>query len=42
VSDALERAEALLAAHEPTPIPDDARREARAAFQRYARGAGSH
>jgi trimethylamine:corrinoid methyltransferase-like protein len=38
VSDALERADALLAAHVPTPIPDDARREARAAFERYARG----
>ena len=42
VSDALERAEALLAAHVPTPIPDDARREARAAFERYARGAGAY
>jgi trimethylamine--corrinoid protein Co-methyltransferase len=41
VSDALERAEAVLAAHVPTPIPDDARREARAAFERYARGAGA-
>ncbi len=41
VSDALERAEAMLAAHEPTPIPDDARREARAAFERYAHGAGA-
>ena len=44
VSGALERAEALLATHVPTPIPDDARRAARAAFERYARGAssGSH
>ncbi len=41
VSDALERAEAVLAAHVPTPIPDDARREARAVFERYARGAGA-
>lgn len=41
VSDALERARAVLAAHVPTPIPDDARREARAAFERYARGAGA-
>ncbi len=41
VSDALERAEALLATHVPTPIPDDALREARAAFERYARGAGA-
>jgi hypothetical protein len=40
VSDALERAEALLAAHVPTYLPDDARREALAAFERYARGAG--
>lgn len=40
VSDALERAEALLAAHVPTPIPDDARREARAVFERYLRDAG--
>jgi trimethylamine--corrinoid protein Co-methyltransferase len=36
VSDALERAEAVLVEHEPTPIPDDVRREARAAFERYA------
>jgi trimethylamine:corrinoid methyltransferase-like protein len=44
VSDALERAEALMAAHAPTPVPDDARREARAVFERYARsvGVGSH
>ncbi|MEI6448719.1 MAG: trimethylamine methyltransferase family protein [Actinomycetes bacterium] len=41
VRDALERAEAVVAAHVPTPIPDDARREARAAFERYARGAGA-
>ena len=41
VSDALERAAALLAMHVPTPIPDDARSAARAAFERYARGAGS-
>lgn len=40
VSDALERAAALLAARVPTPIPDDARREARAVFERYARAAG--
>ena len=40
VNDALQRAEALLAAHEPTPIPDNARREARSAFERYARSAG--
>ena len=40
VSDALERAEAVLAAHQPTPIPDDARREARAAFEQYSRQAG--
>ena len=40
VSDALEHAEALLAAHVPTPVPDDARREARAAFESYVRGAG--
>ena len=40
VSDALERAEAVLAAHVPTPIPDDARREARAAFEQYSRRAG--
>lgn len=36
VSDALERATALMATHMPTPIPDDARREARAVFERYA------
>ena len=42
VSDALERAEAVLAAHVTKPIPDDARREARAALERYTRGAGSH
>ncbi|HEX5643675.1 MAG TPA: trimethylamine methyltransferase family protein [Thermoleophilia bacterium] len=41
VSDALERAAALLAAHAPTPIPDDACRQARAAFERYVRSAGS-
>ena len=40
VSDALERAEAVLAAHTPTPIPDDVRREARAALAGYARAAG--
>jgi trimethylamine--corrinoid protein Co-methyltransferase len=40
VSDALERAAALMAAHAPTPIPDDARREARAVFERYACSVG--
>ena len=38
VSDALERAEAVLATHIPTPIPDDAHSEAHAALERYARG----
>ncbi len=42
VSDALERAQTVLAAHVPTPIPDDTRREARAVFERYAHGVGSH
>jgi trimethylamine:corrinoid methyltransferase-like protein len=42
VNDALDRAEAVLAAHVPTPVPDDARSEARAAFERYARAAGGH
>jgi trimethylamine---corrinoid protein Co-methyltransferase len=37
VSDALERAQTLLATHVPVPIPDDVRREARASFERYAR-----
>jgi trimethylamine--corrinoid protein Co-methyltransferase len=40
VRDALERAEAVLAAHAPTPIPEDARREARAVFERYACSVG--
>jgi hypothetical protein len=29
-----------MAAHAPTPIPDDARREARAVFERYACSVG--
>jgi trimethylamine---corrinoid protein Co-methyltransferase len=37
LDDSLERAETLLAAHTPTPIPDDVRREARAVLDRYAR-----
>ena len=37
VDDALERARVLLAGHVPVPIPEDDRREARAAFERYAR-----
>jgi trimethylamine---corrinoid protein Co-methyltransferase len=37
LDDALERAGNLLAAHTPTPIPDDVRREARAVLDRYAR-----
>jgi trimethylamine--corrinoid protein Co-methyltransferase len=40
VSDALERAQALLAAHTPLPIPEDVRRVARATFERYSRTAG--
>jgi trimethylamine:corrinoid methyltransferase-like protein len=40
VSDALERAQTLLATHVPVPIPDDVRREARASFERYARTGG--
>lgn len=39
VTDALERADALLAAHVPTPIPEDARRAARSAFEQYVRSA---
>jgi trimethylamine--corrinoid protein Co-methyltransferase len=40
IDDALARARELLAAHTPTPIPDDARREARAIFERHMRSAG--
>jgi trimethylamine--corrinoid protein Co-methyltransferase len=39
LDDALERAEGLLAAHTPTPLPDDVRREARAVIDRWARTA---
>jgi trimethylamine--corrinoid protein Co-methyltransferase len=39
-ADAVERARALLAAHVPTPLPDGARRAARGALSRYARGHG--
>jgi trimethylamine---corrinoid protein Co-methyltransferase len=42
VRDALERAQALLATHTPVPIPEDVHRLARAAFERYACGAGGH
>jgi trimethylamine--corrinoid protein Co-methyltransferase len=40
VDDALERARTLLATHEPTPLPPDVAREARAVLARCARSAG--
>jgi trimethylamine:corrinoid methyltransferase-like protein len=40
LDDALQRAETLLAAHTPIPIPGDVHREARAVLDRYARSTG--
>jgi trimethylamine--corrinoid protein Co-methyltransferase len=40
VADALDRAQAVIAAHVPNPIPDDVRRDARAVLAEYARVSG--